>query len=287
MKNSGSLKTPLRYPGGKSRAVNYLGTLLPERISAYREPFIGGGSMALFITKNYPWVPVWINDSYYPLVAFWKTLKDQGSRMALDLLKIKASTYNSIDDQKKMFDEARQLIITGDEYTVGICFFILNKCSFSGLTESSSFSKQAYDGNFTINNIKNLVHYQKIIKSWKITCTDYSNVLKANWGAHDLQGDFIFLDPPYDIKANLYGRKGEQHKGFSHDKFAEDIKKLRTNFMITNNSNQTITDLFDTFTLMEWDLKYTMRSTGTYMKDQKERKELLITNYPNDRVIGM
>ena len=91
MKNSGSLKTPLRYPGGKSRAVNYLGTLLPERISAYREPFIGGGSMALFITKNYPWVPVWINDSYYPLVAFWKTLKDQGSRMALDLLKIKAS----------------------------------------------------------------------------------------------------------------------------------------------------------------------------------------------------
>ena len=114
-----------------------------------------------------------------------------------------------------------------------------------------------------------------------------SNVLKANWGAHDLQGDFIFLDPPYDIKANLYGRKGEQHKGFSHDKFAEDIKKLRTNFMITYNSNQTITDLFDTFTLMEWDLKYTMRSTGTYMKDQKERKELLITNYPNDRVIGM
>ena len=92
------------------------------------------------------------------------------------------------------------------------------------------------------------------------------------WGSHDLEGDFVFLDPPYDIKANLYGRNGEQHKGFSHDKFAEDIKKLRANFMITYNSNQTITDLFDTFTLMEWDLKYTMRSTGTYMKDQKERK---------------
>ena len=128
MKNFGSLKTPLRYPGGKSRAVNYLGTLLPERVSAYRDPFVGGGSMALYVTKNYPWVPVWINDSYYPLVAFWKNLKDQGSRMALDLLKVKASTYNSIDDQKKMYNDAKQLIITGDEYTVGVCFFILNKC---------------------------------------------------------------------------------------------------------------------------------------------------------------
>ena len=53
-------------------------------------------------------------------------------------------------------------------------------------------------------------------------------------------------------------------------------------FLITYNSNTKISDLFDSFTLMEWDLSYTMRSTGSYRQDQKQRKELMITNYSND-----
>ena len=40
--------------------------------------------------------------------------------------------------------------------------------------------------------------------------------------------------------------------------------------------------MWDSFTLLEWDLTYTMRSTGTYNQDQKQRKELLITNYKSD-----
>ena len=33
-------------------------------------------------------------------------------------------------------------------------FYILNKCSFSGLTESSSFSKQASVNNFSMRGIE-------------------------------------------------------------------------------------------------------------------------------------
>ena len=182
-----------------------------------------------------------------------------------------------------MFKDAKEFIKTADEYTVGLCFFILNKCSFSGLSESSSFSKQAYDGNFTLNNIKNLVHYSHLIQNWKITNLDYTNICRAEaWGAKDIEGDFVFLDPPYDIKTFLYGKDGDQHRGFDHDKFAEEIKKMNAKFMITYNSNTKISDLFDSFTLMEWDLSYTMRSTGSYRQDQKQRKELMITNYSND-----
>ena len=283
MKNSGSLKTPLRYPGGKSRAIKFLCQHFPERVSSYREPFVGGGSMAIYVTKNMPWVPVWVNDAHYPLYAFWKTLQQQGNRLAMDLLKVKTSTYNSLADQKQMFIDAKSHINTGDEYTVGLCFFILNKCSFSGLSESSSFSKQAYDGNFTLNNIKNLVHYSHLIKNWKITNLDYTNVCRAEaWGSKDIEGDFVFLDPPYDIKTFLYGKDGDKHRGFDHDKFAKEIKKMNAKFMITYNSNTKISDLFDSFTLMEWELSYTMRSTGSYRQDQKQRKELMITNYSND-----
>ena len=34
---------------------------------------------------------------------------------------------------------------------------------------------------------------------------------------------FVYLDPPYDIKSNLYGKKGNMHRGFDHDKFFYDL----------------------------------------------------------------
>ena len=59
------LKTPLRYPGGKSRAVDFL--FSPENmpvadIQEYREMFLGGGSCAFAFTKKFPHIPVKVND---------------------------------------------------------------------------------------------------------------------------------------------------------------------------------------------------------------------------------
>ena len=47
-----NLKTPLRYPGGKSKAIKTLAQWYPKVITEYREPFNGGGSNAIDITKS-------------------------------------------------------------------------------------------------------------------------------------------------------------------------------------------------------------------------------------------
>ena len=51
-----SLKTPLRYPGGKSRATVKLAQFFPnmDKYKEFREPFLGGGSVALYVTKMFP-----------------------------------------------------------------------------------------------------------------------------------------------------------------------------------------------------------------------------------------
>ena len=59
-----SYKTPLRYPGGKSRAVKVLKEDFPKEFSEFREPFLGGGSMAIHIAKEHQGVDVWVNDKY-------------------------------------------------------------------------------------------------------------------------------------------------------------------------------------------------------------------------------
>jgi len=271
MKNKSykSYKTPLRYPGGKSRAIKRLIVDVPENFSEFREPFLGGGSMAIEITKRYPDVDVWVNDMYYNLYNFWVQLRDNGDELYNVLLSTKKQAeLNECKERlkhRKLFDNSKSSIDDDDDLIQRAAkFYVLNKCSFSGLGQSSSFSKMASESNFSIKGIEKLPYYSELIKNWKITNLDYNTLLtkKANEG-----GCFIFLDPPYSIKDNLYGKNGDMHSGFDHMRFYEDVSSCDESWMITYNSNEVLRERFSKYNQLEWDLTYTMRSTGEYMKE--------------------
>ena len=293
------LKTPLRYPGGKSRAIKKLDPDLPKNFKEFREPFLGGGSMALHVTQTRPDTKVWVNDAYYNLYNFWVQLRDNGPALHKELASIKTpinyvskplrkkkidksqwdkSIIDNIDKHRALFNKAREEISTVDDFTKAVYFFILNKCSFSGLGESSSFSEQASEQNFSMTGIDKLPDYSKLIKRWTITNFDYDFLLKKK-GEDDC---FVFLDPPYDIKDDLYGKNGNMHSGFDHMRFYEDVVKCKHDWMITYNSNEVLRKRFSDYYFNDWDLTYTMRSSKTYTEAQKDRKELLITNYERD-----
>ena len=152
-----SLKTPLRYPGGKSRATKYLLPRFPEGIKEYRETFLGGGSVAIAFSKENPDIPVWVNDLYEPLYNFWCELRDNSVELSRRLVELK-SRYPDQGSARGLFIEAKELVNDYDQSNLSraIAFYVINKCSFSGLTESSSFSRQASDNNFTMSGIEKL-----------------------------------------------------------------------------------------------------------------------------------
>ena len=271
-----SLKTPLRYPGGKSRACTKLDVYIPDLrdYKEYREPFLGGGSVAIHITKKYPNLDVWVNDLYEPLYNFWRVLQDDGYALFKRLQELK-SRYPDRGSAKGLFLEAKDVVNDYDQPNLfrACAFYVINKCSFSGLTESSSFSAQASDSNFSMRGIEKLPGYTQIIRNWKITNLSYEKLLT------DDKNVFTYLDPPYDIRSNLYGRKGSMHNGFSHDGFAADCDRFIGPQLISYNSSQLVKDRFEGWEVGEFDLTYTMRSVGEYMREQKERKELLLFNY--------
>lgn len=272
------LKTPLRYPGGKSRATKFLFNHFPENIRAYREPFLGGGSVAIEFTKRFPECPVWVNDKYVNLYHFWSQLQKNGDALYSAILnyKLKAESYEDVDAaHRELFLKSREALGQSlDPFGVAVRFFIVNKCSFSGLGESSGFSAAASRSNFSKNNISRLPKYSELIQNWLITNEDYTKVLE---GCE--QDEFVFCDPPYDIKSGLYGKKGEHHLSFDHNKFAGDTFNCAGNVMITYNSSDDIKGLFDVWHQTEWDLTYTMHSGKVYREDESNRKELLLTNY--------
>ena len=82
-----SLKTPLRYPGGKSRACKKMDAYIPDLqdYDSYYEPFLGGGSVAIHITKKYPHLHINVNDLYEPLYNFWIQLQSDGEGLASEI----------------------------------------------------------------------------------------------------------------------------------------------------------------------------------------------------------
>jgi len=276
MKSKKAFKTPLRYPGGKSRAVTKMGQYLPDlrEYKEFREPFLGGGSVAIYLSKMHPSLNIWVNDLYEPLVNFWLSIQNNGEELYKDIRDLK-DKHPDRDSARELFNDSKEIINDGERNNQdrAVAFYIVNKCSFSGLTESSSFSPQASESNFSYRGIEKLIGYQEIITDWKITNTSYEDLL-TNW-----QDAFIYLDPPYDIKDNLYGRKGAMHKRFDHDKFAEDCDRHSADMMVSYNSSQLVKNRFKDWTAAEFDLTYTMRSVGEYMRDQQQRKELLLINY--------
>ena len=283
-----SFKTPLRYPGGKSRACTKMDMYFPDlrNYTEFCEPFLGGGSVAIHVAKKYPHLKITVNDLYEPLINFWVQLQQFGDDLTEKLVDYKNNhpdppkELRKVDGTefpaKELFLNAKEVINDRslDCIERAAAFYIVNKCSFSGLTESSSFSKQASISNFSMRGIEKLPGYSEIISHWHINQYSYEHLME---NVHD--GLFMYLDPPYDIKDNLYGKKGAMHKGFNHDQFAIDCAAHDIPMLISYNSDQLVKDRFKDWNVAEFDLTYTMRSVGDYMVDQAQRKELLLFNY--------
>ena len=122
-------------PGCKSKAIKTLTPWFPQIISEYSEPFIGGGSIAIQITKLYPDIPVWINDLYVPLYNFWTQLRDRGEELSERVREEKQRTLDAGDKDKvtekakELFNKYKEEIDTYDDFEKAVAFFIMNKCS--------------------------------------------------------------------------------------------------------------------------------------------------------------
>lgn len=274
------LKTCLRYPGGKSKALKTLAPWFPSDFKEFREPFLGGGSISLMISQNYPKVPIWVNDKYFYLYNFWIQLRDNGQELSEKLRAIKEEVLDDDDAHKDLFNRYQSDIETLEPFDQAVAFFVMNKCSYSGLTENSTFSVQASRSNFSLVGIDKLPKYSHIIKNWKITNIDYSEVMN-DFG----DNVFVFLDPPYDIKDFLYGTGRKLHSSFSHERFADDVDNCPHRFMITYNVNDWLLDRYKKYDLNEWKLRYSMVHRGEKGTNDNVKTELLITNYKNNVIV--
>jgi len=263
------IKSPLRYPGGKSRAVKLISTLIPE-FDEFREPFLGGGSVFIYAKQRFPNKKFWVNDLYFELYKFWEmTQKD------VDALVEKIYEWrNQFPIGKELHKFLNENIDSFNDLERAAAFFIYNRITFSGTSLSGGFSEGAFTGRFTESSIKRLNEFANVINGTTITNFDYEELVNREG-----KNVFLFLDPPYYSakKSALYGKNGHLHKSFNHEKFAAAMENCQHKWLITYDDSDYVRDLFSFAQIKPWELVYGMRNV-TKDSDQKG-KELFISNY--------
>lgn len=265
-------KSPLRYPGGKSRALPQILPHIPLNITDYREPFVGGGSVFLAVRslfrKNISYV---INDLNYELICFWRYVRDDIDHLTSG---VKTLHQHYANDGRALYSFLKSPENIQTDFDHAVRFFVMNRITFSGVMDAGGYSQQAFEKRFTQSSIERLGKIAPSCSSVEITYGDYEPLLFRPG-----EGVFIFLDPPYlsASDSKLYGVRGELHTSFDHIRFAENMRRCPHRWLITYDDSPQIRELFNFAHIVEWELQYGMNNykQGSAAKG----RELFIKNY--------
>ena len=267
-------KSPLRYPGGKTRACKKLDEILNQyfdltSFDTIISPFFGGGSFEFYLQNKYK-LNIIANDKFYPLFNFWNSCKYNSEELCERLYKTKEDfvlekEYVNIKNTLKIF--RNEIIKTqGNNILLAFYYFIINRCSFSGATLSGGFSKSAVEKRFTKSSIDRVKSLD--LSKFQIKCQDFENFLEPI----NVPKNLIFLDPPYFLKqkSKLYGTNGDMHEGFDHERLAE-ILYLKDKWIMTYNDDPFIRALYKDYIILEVNWSYGMCNVKKGAKNKSKK----------------
>ena len=259
-------KSPLRYPGGKTRACKLLDAIVAKHfplnsVDTIISPFFGGGSFEFYLQNKYGFHII-ANDKFKPLFNFWKTCKLNKQDLCKELMRIQGAI------SKEDFKNYRDIIMNEtDQLRQAVLYFVINRCSFSGATLSGGFSEQAAKTRFTESSIDRVEALD--LSKYEISNKDFKDFIEST--SH-YKNSLLFLDPPYYLGAQskLYGKNGDLHEGFDHEKLYQLLSKSAGSWILTYNNCDWIKKKYADFII----LKDVSWSYG--MNKSKESSEVVI-----------
>lgn len=268
-----SYRSPLRYPGGKQKAIVRIAKMFPPSALEYREPMVGGGSVFFHARSTNFARRYWINDQFKELVAFWRATQhpELCARLTAELEALR-KRFRSSEQIKKYFLRAREEN-PSDEFRIALLFFFFNRVTFSGTTRAGGFSRAASISRFTASSIERLRQLPVALRDTRITNSDFEEVVTAPG-----REVFVFLDPPYFTAHRLYGRNGSLHE-FDHERLAHCLKKTPHRFLITYDDCPEIRRLYKWAQIKPWQLQYGMNNCNSENLSKVGSELFIFGNY--------
>jgi DNA adenine methylase len=192
-----SLRSPLRYPGGKTRVAKLLAPYIPPH-EEYREIFFGGGGIFFFKPKAQR---NWINDIHPGLYALWKTLRDQFDEFAALCRAQPASDEDALRATFQSWIDRRDLMdARGDDALVerAVQYYFINRTVWTGrvVYDPARRSRLYFSNPGGWTPIERRLKHLRAC-SEKLQGVEITNLPFEQCFAGATPETFIYADPPY------------------------------------------------------------------------------------------
>ena len=250
--------SPLRYPGGKLKVVDYVKQLMEVNDlmgGTYIEPYAGGASVALSLLFSKYAGKIKINDKDRAIYAFWYAVlneTDSLCRMINDV-PVTMDLWQVQHELQKHKEEA-------DLLELGFSTFFLNRTNRSGILNGGVIGGKEQQGTWKIDarfNKKDLIgrieHVAGYADLIELTCMDAVALIKR-YKRTPAAKTFCYLDPPYYVKGqDLYLN---YYRDEDHQDIAEAIKKFKGQWIISYDAVDFISELYKDYRQKGYYLSY-------------------------------
>ena len=248
-------RSPLRYPGGKTRAREKILSLIPPRTPVICSPFLGGGSIELACA--HAGIPVRGYDIYPPLVNFWHHALATPVRLAREVRKYYPLSKETFYHLQQTPPQERG----GGTLSDAAVFYTLNRASYAGTTYSGGHVADKHT-RFTPRAIERLEHFS--ITNITVMCADFRDSISGNPAA------LLYLDPPYFNNKKIYGKYQRNHQ-FDHASL-RDMLYRRHSWVLSYNNHPVIREWYRGYKIIPTDWAYGRKNT-------ERTKELIILSH--------
>ena len=287
--------SPLRYAGGKSKAVGLILSNLPKLKSrTIVSPFFGGGSFEICASQELG-IHVIGYDIFGMLVNFWNVLVNHKEAF-IEILKTlsvdtETFTYNrhvllnywdkiKPDDlvyrtkKKVELTEADKILLDKNQIMQAVYYYYNMTLSYGPMFLGWPSSNEINPDKFK----RRIVKLEKMnLKNLEVRCADFEKVFEAH------PDEFFFLDPPYYLEGDSKMFKGMypncnfaiHHNHFDHAKLRDLLRNHKGGFLLTYNNCSTIREWYKEYLqeFPEWQYTYGQGETRIGKNRTQAKKE--------------
>jgi len=283
------MKTPIRYAGGKSRAIKHIFPYIPE-VNKIVSPFLGGGSFEVYLASMGKEVIGY--DLFDVLVNFWEVLLNNKDELVCKLKEISPTSeeYNRIKEILMRWDNTQDMlkdwntdhykrdeVIELDRITAAAYYYFNHNTSYGpgylGWGSSVYLTENKWN-----DMIKKISKFE--LPNLSVKQGSFVDVIPKH------NDDFLYLDPPYYLEKDVDNKMFTgiypmrnipiHHNGFNHELLRDLLKEHKGGFVLSYNNCETIREYYKEFELYYPSWNYSMGNGEKRIG--KNRKEMGITN---------
>jgi len=283
------MKTPIRYAGGKSRAIKHI-TPYVINVNKIVSPFLGGGSLEVHWASLGKEVVGY--DLFDVLVNFWNVLLNNKEELVEKLKEISPTSeeYSRIKEILMKWDNTQEMlkdwktdhykrdeVINLDNITAAAYYYFNHNTSYGPgyLGWGSSVYLTEKKWNDMIDKISKFE-----LPNLSVAQGSFEEIIPNH------NEDFLYLDPPYYLEKDsdnkmftgIYPMRNIpiHHDGFDHELLRDLLKKHKGGFILSYNNCETIREYYKEFEFHYPSWNYSMGNGEKRIG--KNRTEAGITN---------